>query len=164
MKFRKFSKFLVFFLLFSLASCKQKKNDVLISLDQNPSISYIESDNSIKTYTTSVNTTSLNKMIDDNSSFILITYDETCPQCNKIKPYIINYICSTHYVIHSLDIFSEDDELISSSLNKLQSFDTVAVPRIFFVSEGNCIYVQNGFTYDDFNQNYVNHMFNYYIK
>lgn len=149
--------------LLTLSGCTHK-NDITIEVLTNVNIIYDESKTSFADYTTSLSTDDINDKLDNLESFILILYSDTCSVCNEVKPYIIDYICSNQYVFYGVGIYDYENTALKEALDRIHKFDSLAAPRIFFVSNGNELYTQNGFNKKERNANYIKTTCDYYIN
>ena len=156
--------FALLLLLGILSSCSLK-NDITINVLKDESIFYVENNKDIEFYTVSLNEETLQNKINNDDSFVLLLYGKDCHACNSIKPYIINYICSNQYIFYSFEYIpgvtsSTADTIISN----LYEFESIAYPRVYFIKDGQCFFVKNGFTTLEHSNRNIEKLFDYYIK
>ena len=90
---------------------------------------------------------------------------EFSSSCKSIKPYIINYITTSQYVFYSLEYdYSLDDKYYEEVLNSLYEFPSIAFPRVYFTSKGECFFVKNGFNNEEHSNRNIKKLFDYYIN
>ena len=147
-----------------LTSCSPK-NDITVNVIKDENIIYDENKQDYKDYTISLSLNSLSKKIDDKEDFVLIFYGSNCQACKSIKPYIINYIISSQYVFYSLEYdYSLDDKYYEEVLNSMYDFPSIAFPRVYFTSKGECFFVKNGFKNEEHSNRNIKKLFDYYIN
>ncbi|MGM9858982.1 MAG: hypothetical protein ACI311_07050 [Bacilli bacterium] len=147
-----------------LTSCSPK-NKVTVNVIKDESIIYDENKQDYKDYTISLTLESLNEKLNNKDDFVLIFYGSNCQACKSIKPYIINYITSSQYVFYSLEYdYSLSDEYYEEVLNSMYEFPSIAFPRVYFTSNGECFYVKNGFNNEEHSNRNIKKLFDYYIN
>ena len=147
-----------------LTSCSPK-NDITVNVIKDENIKYDENKQDYKDYTVSLTLDNLSKKISNKDDFVLIFYGSNCLACKSIKPYIINYITTSQYVFYSLEYdYSLDDKYYEEVLNSMYEFPSIAFPRVYFTSKGECFFVKNGFNNEEHSNRNIKKLFDYYIN
>lgn len=79
-----------------------------------------------------ISTNEIQKMIENDESFIVYMYQKSCPSCEKIRPIINEYIRNSNNEIFAVDINSDENKNYL-----LQDLNIQGTPTVIFYSNGN---------------------------
>ncbi|MGG3279569.1 thioredoxin family protein [Paenibacillus solani] len=78
-----------------------------------------------------VPSTEIEKMIQENETFIAYFYQKNCPSCKQIKPILNNFIEESGKDIFAVDINSDDHKNLL-----IQDFEIQGTPTVIFYKSG----------------------------
>lgn len=113
--------------------------------------------------------------IQNKKSMVLYFYSSTCPSCLEVKPLFLKYICETHYVFDTLEVYSEGnsvEEIIEGfppvfedMLRKDEdNHYHVVYPFFYFILEGELVASSPVYATSKKNYRYFASFLNGYVK